>query len=154
MARSRRSGQHPRVREAAARRYAAEEDDRPLTGVLLDSDVIIEILRGNAEVAERLAALEAGGTPTYCSPIAWAEICAGIRPGEERATEAFLSARGELLLDADVGRRAGSYLARHARSHGVRIADALVAAAASVCGLRLWTLNVRHYPMDDLQLHR
>src|SRR5712692_5043563 len=39
------------------------------------------------------------------------------------------------------------YLARYAKSHGVEIADALVAAAAAVSGLRLWTLNRKLYPM-------
>jgi hypothetical protein len=28
-----------------------------------------------------------------------------------------------------------------------------VAAAASAAGLRLWTLNRRHYPMRDLAFH-
>jgi predicted nucleic acid-binding protein len=51
-----------------------------------------------------------------------------------------------------VGRKAGGHLARHADSHGVRIADVLIATAASVSGLRLWTLNRRHYPMEDLEL--
>ena len=37
--------------------------------------------------------------------------------------------------------------------HGVGIADALVAATASTTGLTLWTLNRRHYPMDDLRFH-
>jgi predicted nucleic acid-binding protein len=68
-------------------------------------------------------------------------------------TEAFFRARGEVLLDAEVGRRAGAYLARHAASRGVRIADALIAAAAAVAGLRLWTLNRRHYPMEDLEFY-
>jgi predicted nucleic acid-binding protein len=153
MARSRRHGQQPRVREAAAQRYAPEAQIPPLTGVLFDSDVIIEILRGDPDIVDAVAALEASGTPTYCSPINWAEIYAGIRPGEEAVTEAFFRARGEVLLDAEVGRRAGSYLARHAASRGVRIADALIAAAATTSGLRLWTLNRRHYPMEDLEFY-
>ena len=68
-------------------------------------------------------------------------------------TEAFFHSRGEVVLDAIVGRRAGAYLSRYSRSHGVQIADALVAAAASVAGLHLWTLNRRHYPMTDLVFH-
>lgn len=153
MARSRRPAEQPRVREAAAQRYAPEAQLSPLTGVLLDSDVIIEILRGNPRIVETLTTLEAAGTPTYCSPINWAEIYAGIRPGEETVTEGFFRARGEVLLDAEVGRRAGGYLARHAASRGVRIADALIAAAATSSGLRLWTLNQRHYPMEDLKFY-
>jgi len=153
MARPRRHGQQPRVREAAAQRYESEAKVPPLTGVLFDSDVIIEILRGDPEIVDAVAALEASGTPTYCSPINWAEIYAGLRPGEEAVTEAFFNARGEVLLDAEVGRRAGAYLARHAASRGVRIADALIAAAAALSGLRLWTLNRRHYPMEDLEFY-
>ena len=151
MARSQRRGQQPRVREATAQRYAAEAPVPPLTGVLFDSDVIIEILRGNTEIIDAVEALEGSGVPTYCSPINHAEIYAGIRPGEEAVTDAFFHARGEVLLDAEVGRRAGGYLARYAASRRVRIADALIAAAATSSGLSLWTLNRRHYPMEDLE---
>ena len=149
MARSRRSGRQHRVREAAAPRYPASGEP-PLAGVLYDSDVIIEILRGRAAIVVAARALERSGTPTYCSPIAWAEVFAGIRPAEEPPTLAFLAARGDLTLDARVGRLAGSYLARYARSHRLEIADALVAAAAVLGGLRLWTRNRKHYPMPDI----
>jgi predicted nucleic acid-binding protein len=101
-----------------------------------------------------LRGIEADGIPTYCCAISWAEVFAGMRPGEETRTEGFFDARGEITIDAMTGRRAGAYLSRYARSHGLEIADALVAAAASTAGLHLWTLNVRHYPMDDLRLYR
>lgn len=97
--------------------------------------------------------LETSGLPTYCSAIAWAEIYAGIRPGEEPLTRAFFEARGEVVLDARVGRRAGAYLARYARSHRVELADALIAGAAATAGLRLWTLNRKHYPMPDVKFY-
>jgi hypothetical protein len=45
------------------------------------------------------------------------------------------------------------YIARYSRSHGVEIADALVAAAAATTGLRLWTLNRKHYPMPDVRFY-
>lgn len=96
-------------------------------------------------------ALEQSGVPTYCTPISWAEVYAGVRPGEEAPTRGFFEARGEMVLDGRIGRHAGGYLARYAKSHGVEIADALVAAAASTAGLRLWTLNRKHYPMEDLR---
>lgn len=152
MARPRRSSGHTRVRETAASRYAPEESV-PLAGVLFDSDVIIEILRGREVVVAAARNLEAKGIPTFCSPVAWADIYAGLRPGEEPLTAAFFEARGEVVLDSKTGQRAGAYLARYARSHGVEIADALVAAAASTSGLHLWTLNRRHYPMTDVRFH-
>lgn len=98
-------------------------------------------------------AMETAGVQTYCTAIAWAEIYAGLRPGEEPLTRAFFEARGEVVLDGRTGRRAGSYLARYARSHGVEIGDALVAAAAATSGLRLWTLNRKHYPMPDVRFY-
>lgn len=114
---------------------------------------MIEILRGRARIVEAAEALESSGIPTFCSPITWAEVYAGIRTGEESPTEAFLQARGEIVLGSRIGRRAGAYLSRYAKSHGVEVADALVAAAATSAGLRLWMLNRRHYPMDDLRFY-
>jgi predicted nucleic acid-binding protein len=115
--------------------------------------VIVEILRGRPTVVNEARKLDEGGVPTYCTPIAWAEVYAGIRAGEEPLTQAFFEARGEVVFDARTGQRAGAYLARYARSHGVELADAFVAAAATTSGLRLWTLNRKHYPMPDLRFH-
>jgi hypothetical protein len=112
------------------------------------------VLRGLRETVNHLRELQHTGIPTYCCGVSWAEIFAGVRPGEEAPTEAFFDAHGEVAIDAMTGRRAGVYLSRYARSHGVEIADALIAAAASTAGLHLWTRNRRHYPMDDLRLYR
>ena len=149
MARSRRPGRHGRVREAPSPGYQAGPQ-RGIAGVVYDSDVIIEILRRRARIVEAARALEESGVPTYCTPVSWAEVHAGIRSGEEPMTEAFFNARGEVVLDAGIGRRAGAYLARYSRSHRLELGDALIAAAASVAGLRLWTLNRKHYPMPDV----
>src|SRR5439155_1362043 len=121
---------HQRVREAAAPRYAPAPPPSGVAGILLDSDVVIEALRGRREISDRIRAIERRGVPTYCCAVSFAEIWAGVRPGEEAVTEAFFHARGEVVLDGVVGRRAGAYLSRDSRSHGVQIADALDAAAA------------------------
>lgn len=115
--------------------------------------MIIEILRGRAGIIGSARALEAAGVPTYCTAINWAEIFAGVRPGEEPLTEAFFAVRGEIALDGRVGRRAGAYLSRYGRSHGVELADALIAAAAATAGVQLWTLNRKHYPMPDVKFY-
>jgi predicted nucleic acid-binding protein len=113
MARSRGSRRHRRVREAAPPRYAAGAE---LTGVVLDSDVIIAILRGHADALQTAVGLDEAGVPTFCTAIAWAEIFAGVRPDEDRATQAFFDTRGEVVLDGKIGRQAGDYLARYAIS--------------------------------------
>ena len=150
MARPRGSRRHRRVREAPAPRYPSRAE---LTGVILDSNVIIEFLRGRPAVVGAAVALGKAGVRSFCTAVSWAEVYAGIRAGEETPTQAFFDARGEIVLDGRVGRHAGGYLARYAKSHGVEIADALVAAAAAMSGLRLWTLDRKHYPMDDVRFY-
>jgi hypothetical protein len=112
--------------------------------------VIIEVLRGRTGILGVVADLRASGTPTYCTAISWAEIYAGLRAGEEPVTDRLLEGLGEVVLDARAGRQAGRYLARFARSHGLEVPDALIAAAAATAGLHLWTLNRRDYPMEDV----
>lgn len=112
---------------------------------------MIELLRGRREAVDRAEAFARAGVPCYCTAVTWAEICAGLRAGEEAPTRAFLESRREVVLDGEIGRRAGGYLARFGRSHGVEIADALIAASAAATGLRLWTKNRKHYPMEDVE---
>jgi predicted nucleic acid-binding protein len=109
------------------------------------------LLRGQKTIIAALQGLEARGVPAFTCGVVVAEVFAGLRAGEEAATESFFGARGDVVIDGTTGRRAGSYLARYARSHGVHVADALVAAAAATAGLRLWTLNRKHYPMRDVR---
>ena len=45
------------------------------------------------------------------------------------------------------------YASRRHNVVGVEIADALVGAAAVGSGLRLWTLNRKHYPMPELEFY-
>jgi predicted nucleic acid-binding protein len=65
---------------------------------------------------------------------------------------------GKFLLDMEleerVGRKAGAYRLHFGASHGVEIADALIAAAAHVHGLTRCTRNLRHYPMRDIKKRR
>ncbi|HEX9633589.1 MAG TPA: hypothetical protein VGA02_14105 [Gemmatimonadales bacterium] len=65
----------------------------------------------------------------------------------------ILRGRSAVVAAARALESAGAYLARYARSHGVEIANALVAAAAATSGLELWTLNRKHYPMPDVRFY-
>ena len=76
MARPGRHRRQQRVREGAARYARAPSPG--LTGVLLDSDVIIDVLRGRAVTTRAMVELERQRVPTYCSPISWAEVFAGV----------------------------------------------------------------------------
>src|ERR1035441_5251569 len=79
-----------------------------------------------------------------------AEIWHGARPSEHAILNALFSALTCVPIDAEIGRRAGESLRLHAKSHGVELGDALIAASASVHQLTLWTRNRKHYPMRDV----
>ena len=119
--------------------------------ILLDSDVIISWLRGSEPFVRLIPDLLQKGEVLTWTPVSVAEIFAGVRKGEEKQTENLFLVLEPLLLSAEIGRKAGQYLRAYARSHGVEVADALVAATAHLNKLPLWTLNKRHYPMRDIR---
>ena len=119
--------------------------------ILLDSDVIIAWLLGHDPFADLIPTLLTKGEVLTWTPVSVAEIFAGVRKGEEQQIENLFLVLEPLSLSAEIGRTAGQYMKSYSRSHGVELADALVAATAHVNGLPLWTLNKRHYPMRDIR---
>lgn len=121
--------------------------------VIVDSDVIIEFLRGNAKIHKGFAGLIDGKARICFCAVSSAEVYAGMRPAEEKKVSAFFSALERLPIDHETGVKAGEYLRTYHKSHHVELGDALIAAAASVNRVALWTLNRKHYPMPDVRHH-
>jgi len=122
--------------------------------ILLDSDVIIEILRGNGKVIEEVVSLGKSGRAVLYTPVSKAEIFHGIREGETEKVEMLFSGCGSVPITDGIGEKAGHYLRQFHKSHGTDIADALIAAAAFISNADLFTFNHKHYPMKDLKLHK
>ncbi len=119
--------------------------------ILTDSDVLIEISRGrDKSLVSRWIELSTSDALVLFSVVSVAELWAGARPSEYAAIEALFNALVCVPADAAVGRRAGDYLRRYRKSHGVELGDALIAASAAASGARLWTRNPKHYPMPEL----
>ncbi len=115
--------------------------------LLIDTDVMIEYLRG-AEAA--VAFLESLERRPATSVICVAELMAGIRDAQEEATlQQFLLAFELLPVDEEIARLGGQYRRTYMPSHNTGLADALIAATATQHGLRLATFNARHYPMFE-----
>ncbi|MBI2368861.1 MAG: type II toxin-antitoxin system VapC family toxin [Deltaproteobacteria bacterium] len=119
--------------------------------ILLDSDVIIAWLRGHEPYARLIPDLLQKGEVLTWTAVSVAEIFAGVRKGEERQVENLFLVLDTLVLSSEIGRKAGQYLNSYSRSHGVELADALVAATAHFNKIPLWTLNKRHHPMRDIR---
>jgi len=122
-----------------------------LKSVLIDSDILIEVSRArNSGILTKWDALSRASTVLFCSPVTVAELWHGARQQEDGILQALFAAVQSIPIDAEIGQRAGVFLRRYAKSHGVELGDALIAATACLHDLQLWTRNRRHYPMKDL----
>lgn len=115
--------------------------------VLIDTDVLIDYLREREEAVVFLNSLV---DEIAISAITVAELYAGVREGAERAKlDTFVSAFEVIRVDVAIAMQGGLYRRDFVRSHGVGLADALIAASAVSCGATLVTLNRKHFPMLD-----
>lgn len=114
--------------------------------MILDSDVLIEILRGNLRTSRWVAGQAATGETLRYSPVSRAEVGAGSRPGEEEGITALFAGLHPVTIDSITGDLAGERLRHYRRSHSLELGDALIGASALQHGERLATFNRRHYP--------
>jgi hypothetical protein len=77
-----------------------------------------------------------------------------MRESERDAIERLFSGTTCVPIDQEIGKRAGGYLRAFHASHKVELADALIAASASVHQLQLWTRNRKYFPMKDLEFRQ
>ena len=119
--------------------------------VLVDSDILIEVSRGkNTGIVSRWIDLSGSDAAVLYSPVSVAELWAGARPYEYDALNNLFRALTCIPIDEETGHRAGVYLRKYRRSHGVEVADALIAAAAVANNAVLWTRTRKHYPMKEV----
>jgi len=112
--------------------------------LMLDSDVLIEILRGRPEAGQWLASL--GSQTVGISVLTRMEILQGARNRQEQTTLIAQLNRYELvLLDAGDAIQALKWFEIYRLSQGVGIMDCLIAASALRIGKPFYTFNVRHY---------
>ena len=116
--------------------------------IILDSDVLIWILRGKEEIKGKLEQIinETNGK-VFITPIQIAEIYSGLRKNEILDTELFLDSFNEITINNKIGKIAGNFMNKYMKSHNLLLPDAIMAACSKFSGYRLWTLNTKYYPM-------
>jgi hypothetical protein len=121
--------------------------------VLLDTSVIIDVLRKLRGRHGFLELRKQAGDTIACSAVTVAEVYAGMRPGEAAATERFLEGLECIEVTQNIARHAGSLkYAWERKGVTIDITDAIIAATSLNFDLYLATDNLRHFPMPDLKL--
>lgn len=116
------------------------------TKLLLDTDVLIDFLRGHEQAAKYIESLSAFSI----SVISVAELYAGVKgKNEELALNQFMQVLEIIPLDAETAQLGGRYRQAYGKSHGTGLADALIAATSTLHCAKLVTQNIKHYPMLD-----
>ena len=122
--------------------------------VFLDSDVLIEITRGRDHtILARWDALRESDSQILFSPLSAAEVWSGAWRSEFNATLELFAGLQCVPAFYETGELAGEFLRRYAKSHGLELPDALIAASAHLNGAALWTRNRKHYPMRELTFY-
>lgn len=121
--------------------------------VVLDTNIVIDLLKKVPAVVAQFLALLEGKTTFLISPIVVAEVYAGAFKREYKDIEAFFALCEHSPMGHEVGRIAGLYANQYAKAfQGIALEDFMLAATARVNRCPLWTHNRKHYPMDDIAL--
>jgi len=113
--------------------------------ILLDTDVLIDFFRGYGSA---VTFVNANSSRIILSAIVVAELYAGIRgEDEETAIEKFISLFRVIPVNSEIAKIGGMFRRVYGRSHGLGLADAIIAATCEVEKAELKTLNIKHYPM-------
>ena len=117
----------------------------------IDSDILIWHLRGEQQALRFLKELSISREyELWIGAMQRAELVFFMRPQEECATELFLSQFKTASVDRTIVDTAGRFFRKWRPSHGIDINDALLAASALETGGHVFTLNTKHYPMDEV----
>lgn len=120
--------------------------------MLFDTDIFIRIQRGNREAAR----LVERDVDRLLSVLTYMELlqCAQNRRQHDN-TKQFVKDFGfrTLPLTENIGHREAVYVEEYSLTHGLRAADAVIAATAAEHSLVLCSTNAKHFrPIRELKL--
>ena len=121
---------------------------------LLDTSVLIDVLRLRNQRRDWLAQLARSGHTLSTTTLNVAELYAGMRPGEETQTEALLAGLESYEVNGADARFAGKLKSSWAKKgRTLTLDDAIIAAITMERGCALITDNRRDFPMAEVQLY-
>ncbi len=121
--------------------------------LLVDSDILIDVGRKNLTAIERLEK-ERDKTIAAISSVTQMELIVGCRNKTElKQLDAFLINFEIINLNYDITQNAIKLLKEYRLSHGLLIADSIIAATSLILDIPLLTKNQKDFKyIDDLKL--
>ncbi|MBI3576485.1 type II toxin-antitoxin system VapC family toxin [Candidatus Gottesmanbacteria bacterium] len=121
---------------------------------LLDTDIVIWILRAQPSLVRFLKFL-AIEESIGISTMTIGEVYQHILPAEILTTEDFFDRHTVFPVTREIAKQGGLYWQQyHLKLAKLTISDCLVAATAKSQNATLYTLNLRHFPMTDINIGR
>ena len=122
-----------------------------MTRLLLDTDCVIDHLKGVQSTTDFLGELSEQGAMLCTNAVVLAELYAGLYPDDQSRAEIFLATLEYLPLSPVSARQAGKWRYSYRRQgHSLSLTDCLIAATALEHGALVVTGNVRHFPMPEV----
>jgi predicted nucleic acid-binding protein len=119
---------------------------------LIDTDIIIWVLRGNKRYEELLQNLKDKDTLSI-STVTIAEIYENIFPSEIVKTENVLDELQTWDVTPEIAKQAGLYWQEYTKElKKLSLIDCFIASTANINNLTLVTLNTKHFPMRDINI--
>ena len=119
--------------------------------ILLDTNVLIEILKGNQKTIEQIQSFD---TTLAISSITVMELYYGaLNKMELKKLEKFVSLFQIIQLNEAISTQATKLVKTYAKSHALDIPDSLIASTALVERCRLFTYNTKDFKyIKDIDL--
>lgn len=115
--------------------------------MLIDTDVIIDYLRGYSKAVSFLSNVQTTHQ-CYITTITMAELYSGVREGtEKKIMDNFILEFSIANINSSSAKKAGLYRRDFGKSHGVGLADCMIAAIADDLHAVFVTLNSKYFPM-------
>ena len=117
--------------------------------VFIDTNIIIEYLKGNQEIADKLNSFD----EVFINEIIVMELYQGARNKRELNYIKKAISNFRILKTTDeIIALAKDILEKYTLSHNTKIMDAIIASAVLVYNLKLYTLNVKDFKYLEIDL--
>jgi predicted nucleic acid-binding protein len=111
--------------------------------ILLDTNVLIEILKGNQETIDKVQSFD---LTLALSSISVMELYYGaLNKAELNKLEKFISLFHIVQLNEDISIHTTRLVKEYAKSHNLDIPDSLIASTALVHKYKLFTYNIKDF---------